>query len=144
VNQNTETEIDDDDARSGTGPCCWYREGTTASVVDIISSKEVNNPLVHATRTELTMPVLFSSSMLRDWAEAACRPGHCSLMHVYTSTKKMVRAPVPTSTPPSGHNCRLKRIRPRRMGGNARSDAKRFRSQTYSSPPVCKRVRPYT
>jgi len=30
---------------SGTGPCCWYREGTTTSVVDIIPSTEANDPL---------------------------------------------------------------------------------------------------
>jgi hypothetical protein len=62
VDQNTETEMDDDGVRSGTGPCCWYREGTTASVVDIISSTEANDPLVRAARPELTTLVLSSSS----------------------------------------------------------------------------------
>jgi hypothetical protein len=55
--------MDDEDARSGAGPCCWYREGTTASVVDIISSTDANDPLVvRATRPELTMLVLSSSN----------------------------------------------------------------------------------
>jgi hypothetical protein len=62
VNQNTETAMDDDDARSGTGPCCWYREGTIASVADIISSIVVNDPPVRAARPELMMFVLSSSS----------------------------------------------------------------------------------
>jgi hypothetical protein len=62
VNQNKETEMDDEDVHSGTGPCCWYREGTTASVVDIISSTEANNPLVRAARPELMILVLSSCS----------------------------------------------------------------------------------
>jgi hypothetical protein len=54
--------MDDDDVHSGTGPCCWYHEGTTASVVDIISSTEANDLLVHAVRPELTMLVLSSTT----------------------------------------------------------------------------------
>jgi hypothetical protein len=63
---------DDDDVRSGTGPICWYREGTTASVVDIISSTEANEPLVRA-RPELTRLVLSSSSTAGLLGRAAFR-----------------------------------------------------------------------
>jgi hypothetical protein len=50
-----------DDVRRRTGACYWYLEGTTARVVDIISSTEANGPLVRAVlRQELTMLVLSS------------------------------------------------------------------------------------
>ncbi|SRR6266436_3209957 len=46
----------------GTGPCYWYLEGTTARIVDIISSTEANDPLVRTMRPESTMLVLSSPS----------------------------------------------------------------------------------
>jgi hypothetical protein len=54
--------MDDDNVHSGTGPCYWYRKGTTARVVDIISSTEANHRLVYAASPEMTMLVFSSSS----------------------------------------------------------------------------------
>ena len=60
--KHTETEMDDDDVRSGTGPCRLYRKGMTVSGVDIISSTETNDLFVRAARPELTTLVPSSSS----------------------------------------------------------------------------------
>ena len=39
-----------DDIHSNTGPCCWYREGTT-----IVDNAEANNPRVRVACPELMM-----------------------------------------------------------------------------------------
>src|SRR6266567_847545 len=77
--------------------------------------------------------------MLRDWAEGC--PTRSPLLDACIHlNKENGDGPCIDKHATSGHNCRLKIIRRRRMGCNARSDAKHVRSQICSRPPVCERV----
>lgn len=103
-------------------------EGVTANVVLIISSTEAIEPRVRVPGglLSLVVPVSFSryrraaltkvSNEFRVMGLRDLRPGSLVFQLVYDSTNTMTKNPVPMRTPPSIQNCRVKKMRPRRMG----------------------------
>jgi hypothetical protein len=114
--------------RRGTTPAKLDDEGVTANVVLIISSTEAIEPRVRVPGALLSLIVPVSFSMYSRAASAkvsnefrvmglrSLRPGSLVFQLVYDSTNTMTNNPVPMRTPPSIQNCRVKKMRPRRMG----------------------------
>jgi len=112
----------------GTTPLKLDDEGMTAKVILIISSTEAIDPRVRVPGALLSLIVLVSFSRYRSAAlekvvnefrvmglRILC-PGSRVFQVVYDSTNTITNSPVPMSTPPSIHNRRVKKTRPRRMG----------------------------
>ena len=128
MNINTLCRRGEKNIRRGTTPVKLDDEGVTANVVLIISSTEAIEPRVRVPGglLSLAVPVSFSkyrpaplakvSNEFRVMGLRILRPGSLVFQLVYDSTNTITNNPDPIRTPPSIQNCRVKKMRPRRMG----------------------------
>lgn len=143
---------------SGTGPLISDGDGVTASVRDIISKTDANEPRARVILAVLTRLVFSSSATSRcliGWAlcsnvlSESCvigdrdeRPGSLVRQLQKLSTTRTTRKAAPTRMPPSTHRLRLRKTSPRTRGWKARIEPRRRSSQIWRRPPVCECVLP--